>query len=461
MPAHDLTLVNVTTPSPSFEKDSAEVFLPLGCLYLLSALERAGISAEFRDYQLFAFDDDDPLRIGRLQSFLSDPAPVIGVSCMVSMLPFVLLGTRRFKEEHPDCTLVLGGPGPSGAAEEIVAAMPWVDVVVRGEGEVTLIELMRALQAGGDLGAVRGITWRDGSEVRHNPARPRIQDLDRLPLPAYHRVDMSAYTSTSVITGRGCPFRCAFCDVGPLWNNKTIFRGVDGVVDELRILKERYGKTYVKISDDTFDLKRDRTEAFCDAVGGLDLGWSCLARIDLMNEDLLAKMAGAGCDSVFLGIESGSDRVLEKINKRFTIMEATKMVEMSSRHFEHVITSFIWGFPFETMDDLKSTVFSIFSMWQFGAMAGLKLLSPMPLSQLGIEYRDRLVFSEEYCSVFASLGNVTPGGMSERVRIPGELTALIRAHPGIFAGFFHVESDDLKEKKAYLDRFARKMGIRQ
>ena len=454
-----MTLVNVSTGVPTGEGGRLELYLPLGCLYLVSALERAGIDVEFRDYQLYARDLPYQLGIESFQSFLAGSSRILGISCMVSMLPFVLLGTKRFKESHPDHTIILGGPGPSGVAEAIMESMPWIDGVGRGEGEVTLVEVVRALRCGESLASIPGITHRDGSGVRRNPRRERIRDLDCLPFPAYDRVDMGSYSNISIVSGRGCPYRCAFCDVGPLWDNRTCFRSIENVIAELDLLKNRYGQSRVNVADDTFDLRRDRAEDFCREVGGLGIRWTCLARVDLMDDSLLDRMAKAGCDAVFLGIESGSDAVLAKINKRFTIREATEKAELATRYMKKVITSYIWGFPFETMDDFKSTIFSVVSMWHLGAMAGLKLLSPMPLSRLGIECRDRLDFHEDLCSVFASLGNIAPSGSSRKTALPEEFKAIIKQHPDIFAGFHYIKHEGIEEKARYLARFNEKYKI--
>ncbi len=455
----DFTLANVSTAVSRSDDGSRERYLPLGCLYLTSALEQAGFEVDFRDYQVFTGDSRFPLDTYYFQSFLEDSAPLVGISCMVSMLPFVILGAKRFKLANPDRTLILGGPGPSGTAEAIMSAFPWIDAVCTGEGEVTIVEALNAYKKGADPASVPGLTYRDGSGVHANEPRARIKNPDTIPLPAYAKVDHSAYTSVSVITGRGCPYRCAFCDVGPLWGNRTTYRSIENVVEELSLLKDRYGHGMVNLADDTFDLRRDRVEAFCDELSNLQMNWTCLARVDLLDEQLIEKMARSGCKSIFLGIESGSDAVLKKMGKKFTIKEATIKAELCTRYMDKVVTSYIWGFPFETVDDFKQTILSVVSMWELGAMAGLKLLSPMPLSPLGIQYRDRLEFSDDFCSVFASLGNVVPGEMSRRVELPDELKKLIRNHPDIFSGFYYIKSDSINEKAAFLEKFSRKMGI--
>ena len=455
----DVTLANVSLPVRSDAEKKTDIYLPLGSLYLISALEKAGLRVDFRDYQLRPGTAADLLEPDSLADFLEESAPIVGISCMVSMLPFVVLGTRRFKERHPESKLILGGPGPSGVARALVEAMPWIDVVARGEGDVTAPELVRALKDGGDLASVRGITYRSDGKACETAARPRINNLDDLPLPAYHAVDLSRYTSFAVVTGRGCPFNCSFCDVGPLWENRVLLRGVDGVLKELETLRKTYGIQKISFADDTFTLQRSRTEALMRGVGSLGLRWSCLSRVDKLDEDLLAKMAAAGCEAIFFGIESGSDKVLAKIDKRFTIEEATEKVELTTKYIKQIITSYIWGFPFETMDDFKCTIFSILSMWHLGAMAGLKLLSPMPLSRLGIEFRDRIEFSERLCSVFASLGNITPGMTGKRADIPEEFKEIIRRFPDVFEGFYFIRSDGLEEKARYLEKFCEKFKI--
>lgn len=460
MSGKEITLIHVSTPLPCDESGKREVYLPLGCLYLVSALERAGIEVDFRDYQIFVSGNTSPLDVECFQSFLTGAAPIVAVSCMISMLPFVILGTKGFKERHPDHRIILGGPGPSGAAEDIISSFPWIDVVGIGEGEETLVEVVRAMKAHDDLRSVKGIVYRNDSGCRRTEARPRISNPDEIPFPAYDSVTLSDYTCIPVVTGRGCPYRCAFCDVGPLWGNRTSYRSIENVKLELDHLKSTYGVGTVHIADDTFNLKRRRAEAMCDAVGALGLDWTCLARVDLLDEKLIERMAESGCHSIFLGIESGSNAVLEKIHKRFSIKEATEVVELTTKYMEKVVASYIWGFPFETMWDFKQTIFSVISMWYINARPGLKLLSPMPLSPLGIEYKDQLDYSKELCSVFASLGNVVPGEMKKRAEIPGELEDLIKNHPAVFMGFYYIKHDGIFEKAEYLKNFTEKLGIR-
>jgi len=202
MPA-DLTLINLNMLFMRYgEQVEHERHVPLGCLYLIAALERAGFAVDFQDHQLC--ESDDPFDLKAFLSFVADPAPVIGLSCMANLLPFTLLAAKPLKERHPDRKIVLGGVGAKAVEDKVLRRFPWVDVLARGEGEETGPELMRALD-GGDLGTVRGISYRRNGSVAHNPNRPRIRDLDGIGFPAFQKVDLSRYQGYGMMTSRGCP----------------------------------------------------------------------------------------------------------------------------------------------------------------------------------------------------------------------------------------------------------------
>src|SRR5512140_202243 len=168
MPA-DLTLINLNMLFMRYgEQIERERHVPLGCLYLTGALEAAGFTVDFRDYQLC--ESEDPFDLEEFLTFAADPAPVIGLSCMANLLPFTILAAEALKACYPDRKIVLGGVGTKSVEEQILRRFPWVDVIARGEGEATAPELMRALD-GGSLDSVLGISYRHNGSVAHNPDR--------------------------------------------------------------------------------------------------------------------------------------------------------------------------------------------------------------------------------------------------------------------------------------------------
>lgn len=221
MPA-DLTLVNLNMLFMRYgEQIERERHVPLGCLYLTRALEHAGFTVDFRDYQLG--ESDDPFEVETFLSFVRNPAPVIGLSCMANLLPFTLLAARALQDAYPDRKIVLGGVGTKAVEDKILRRFPWIDAIARGEGEETGPELMRALN-GGHLAAVQGVSYRKNGAIVHNPDRPRIRNLDAIGFPAFEKIDLGRYQGYGMMTSRGCPYPCTFCSVAPVWNYESYSR---------------------------------------------------------------------------------------------------------------------------------------------------------------------------------------------------------------------------------------------
>jgi anaerobic magnesium-protoporphyrin IX monomethyl ester cyclase len=239
--AADMTLVNLNMLYVRYgEKVDRELHVPLGCLYLARALEDAGFAVDFRDYQTCeaqAGQTGDLFDLETFFAFLDRPAPVIGLSCMANLLPFTLLAARALKDRYPDRTIVLGGVGPKAVEDRILRRFPWVDAIVRGEGEVTGPELMWALH-GGDLSAVSGLSYRQNGTVRHTADRERIRDLDTIPLPAFEKVALRRYKGYGMMTSRGCPYPCTFCSVAPIWNHESYSRSPQNIIDEMLVLHQ-------------------------------------------------------------------------------------------------------------------------------------------------------------------------------------------------------------------------------
>src|SRR5581483_11706610 len=207
---------------------------PLGPLYVAAAFEEVGVEVDFRDFQLE--EGAHGLSGDELARFLDGHEELVAISCFVDMLPAVVDATRQLCEARPGTLVLLGGPGPTASAVRIVEAYPWIDGVVRSEGEETAQDWIRLLRGGLD-GPVPGLVYRRGDTVVDGGERARNRHLDDLPLPAYHLLDWNRYTHARIVTTRGCSYRCSFCDVTALWGNRSVYRGLDAVVEELEILR--------------------------------------------------------------------------------------------------------------------------------------------------------------------------------------------------------------------------------
>ncbi len=444
--AGDITLVNLNMLLIRYvDALERELHVPLGPLYLCAALEQAGLGVDFRDYQLA--ETDEPFMPEALADFCADPAPVIGLSCMANLLPFTILAAKELKQRYPDRTVVLGGVGPHSVEERLIERFEWIDVVAHGEGERSTVELARALRDGSPLREVPGIVYRDaGGRPVRNETPPRIEDLTAMGWPALDKLDYSRYAGHNLITSRGCPYLCSFCSVAPIWGHAPHFRDPEDIVAEMAMLHREHGVDLFLFQDEFFVSSRERVHAFCDALEAAKLvgevKWKAFARINLANDDVMQHMADTGCVEIRFGIESGSNRVLERIEKGFTIEQAIDVVSRAVLVFPRVDTFFVWGFPFETMEDFNQTVFQMIAFRLVGARILPSLLSLLPQTRIFKEH-----VAEHGIESLAFYPGLLPEYMltGHEICDDGHLAAtdehafifdFVQAHPDIFSGFF-------------------------
>jgi anaerobic magnesium-protoporphyrin IX monomethyl ester cyclase len=265
-----------------------------------------------------------------------------------------------------DCELlVAGGSLPTSNPEEYLSSF---DVVAVGEGEETMFEIVRGFENGGDTSEVRGLVYRDArtGHVVRTPARPFIKNLDSIPFPSrdffdnqsykhYYR-NSFGYTTTSVITSRGCPFRCDFCS-RPVFGNDLRSRSAGNIADEVEEV-QNLGYDRIWFADDCFTLNRRRLMALCDELAKrkIRIGWECLSRVDTVDQEIVQKMKKAGCIRMFFGIESGNDSVLRLMRKEITVKQASDAVRATKNAGVQVGAFFILGYPGENERTVLDTI---------------------------------------------------------------------------------------------------------
>jgi radical SAM superfamily enzyme YgiQ (UPF0313 family) len=443
----DISIVNSTTID---QPTSAEVGKPLaafpvGPLMIAAVLEEQGYDVEFMDYQTYGVP-----RKPSVESFLTYlervSAPIIGIGVISSSLPTVLAALVKYRATHPGKLVILGGPAASDTAREIVEKFP-VDIVVRGEGEITIQELMRAIEDGADFASVAGITYRSNGGVLENPDRERILDLETLPLPAYHKINLADYgRRATIMSARGCPYQCTFCTSRAIWGHRVVYRDVKSIANELSAIKEHVDS--VDFADDTLVLSQSRVFSLLDALkeAGVGLRWRCNGRVDHMTDELLKRMADDGCEQMLLGLESGSNRVLERIKKKFTVEQALATYKKTSQYVS-LDVSFIWGFPFETMSDFHETLMALADVSRIpGAALHGHLLCAFRGSALYEEFGDLIRFSDDF---YPTQRAFLP---TDRLSNYPELVELIKAHPRLFASYYYYDHPELAQKRELIDR---------
>ncbi len=286
----------------------------------------------------------------------------VGITYHTPLKPVVEVIARLVREVEPDIKTIVGSFHPTFCPEEVMQN-PDIDFAVRGEGEIPLLHLVREIKKGRrNWETVPGIHYRDADgQVKGNAAVAPIRNIDELPLPARDLVlncDYKVFRRHTMLTTRGCPYSCAFCADKRFWGGKVRRRSIARVMEEMKFLKDRYNSNFIEIIDGTFTYDREYLRAFCTAKieQGLDIRWGCTARYDNLDEDILKLMKKAGCYGLYIGLESGSDRVLESINKKETI---EKNIEVSKMIYDSGIlsaTAILLGSPDETREDIEKTL---------------------------------------------------------------------------------------------------------
>jgi len=343
---------------------------PLGILSIAAVLEKEGIEVEVVPADVLGLSWAEIEE--RIRGYRPD---IVGVTTSTEnrFQSFELI--RRARHAWPQALTVMGGPHASMAAEDSLTYLPELDVVVRGEGEITTVDLCRKLEGAVDRGAalagIPGISYRRDGRVVSNAPRPPIADLDSLPFPAFHLIPFEKYNFTvdvpgrgplpavNVMTSRGCPFDCNFCATPVNWGRKVRTRSPKNVMDEVEGLVARYGSRVIFFYDDTFNVSAKRVEEMCDRIRArkLDIFWRAEARLDLMTKPLLARMKEAGLFHISFGLEAGSERVRDEvINKKIDIADFHNMIRWC-RELEVVpAVFFIFSHPTETWDEARETI---------------------------------------------------------------------------------------------------------
>ena len=443
---YDVTLVNINLMFAVIDGSvDFQAYIPLGLMSISACLEKEGYKVDFRDYQLFVKQNmQDPFNLDFFSQFMEGSANIVGFSCMSNLLPFTLLAAKRLKEINPKAIVILGGVGPTGAAREVIENFGWIDYVCYGEGEISMLDLMAKLksrkrQSPKIQKSVPGFYSRQDGKVTYTP-RPRILDLDTLPLPRYDMINTHEYDAAfSVITSRGCPFHCAFCTETNFWSNRVVFRSIENVLEEIKLIAQHSTKKVFLFQDDQVTLNRRRAMRLFQTLIDEDLNmhWKCFVRVNLIDEELLALMAEAGCIQVRFGVESGSNRILKKINKGFTIEQAYESIRLALNYIPSVHASFIWGYPYESLSECNETMKWVRKLQDAGCTALNFLLSPLPNSEIFRNYHGPLDFNENIMANFNCSGgeNIT----QRKTRIFSNAVYMfefIRKYPRIFPGFY-------------------------
>ncbi|RLF04929.1 MAG: B12-binding domain-containing radical SAM protein [Thermoprotei archaeon] len=331
---------------------------PLGLAYLAAVARDEGHDVRIID------GIAERLSLAKLgKRIVSYDPEVVGVTATTATMYDAYRVVKLAKSINPNLVTVMGGPHVTFLPRQTLEECPHLDMVVRGEGEETFRELLDVLEKEGRIEEVRGITYRKEGRIEGTPPRPLIKNLDELPLPALDLLPMELYSFEgkrfgTLITSRGCPFRCIFCSSSRLFGRIWRAYSVNRVIEEVKVLYEEYGVREIEFLDDTFTLNRRRARQIAEALvsEGLDISWTASSRVDTLDYETASAMRRAGAHTLYLGIESGSEETLKFIRKGITVAESEAAVKCAKKAGLKVLGSFIIGFPYEREIDMLRTI---------------------------------------------------------------------------------------------------------
>ncbi|MEE0934066.1 MAG: radical SAM protein [Methanobrevibacter sp.] len=333
----------------------------LGIGYMAAVLEEYGYDVDVLDASALELTYDE---IG--DEILKRNPDIVSISALTPTIGVALDSADKIKQVKPDTVVVLGGYHPTFEYKSVLEE-PSVDVVVRGEGEYTFLDLVQTIERGGDLANVEGLAFHDESDssLIVTPDRPIIQDLDELPFPAFHLFPMEKYkilnittNVATIITTRGCPMKCSFCSSAALHGDHLRRRSYENVCDEIEVRLREQNIDTIAFMDDTFTLNKKFVRDFCAEIKrrNLKFWWGCTSRVDTLDEELLQTMKDAGCITIFIGVESADQQMLEKMNKNITISKTENAFKLARKVGIRTIASCVIGMPEDTRKSIANTI---------------------------------------------------------------------------------------------------------
>lgn len=348
----DILFVNPKETGGFFER-----MPPLGLASIAANLENFGFSVKIIDFEIEHRNLDYWLNLYHPQC--------LGISGTTHTRFESFKLAKGAKEFNKEIITIYGGVHATFTAVDTLKNIKDIDIVVRGEGEKSVVELIKAFRTDRDVEKIEGISFRDNSNIVENSPSRRL-DLDNLPMPAYHLLDMKKYSlnmefvnkkGISLITSRGCLAHCSFCSASRMFNHLVTTRSAKNVVAEIEFLFNKFGFKGIKIFDSTLTIDKEHINSICDEIlhRHLEFPWECEIKVGTVEQRLLEKMKRAGCYYVNFGIESGSQRILNLMRKGITIEQGEELLELCYKIGIKTKVFFSFGHIGETMDDVEKT----------------------------------------------------------------------------------------------------------
>ncbi len=420
-----------------------------GTLLLATILQEKGLNVEiYRYYEASRENGYCSFVEESVRNILGKTPSVVSFYCRCDYYFTDIQIAKGLKELRPELPIVFGGPQADLTAVETITEIPWVDYCCSGEGENTVYPLFSSLINGKDVSNIAGLTYRDRQgKVVSNPRPELLSDFESLPYIDYSfvpaNVMQDAVESGKYVTvpvGRGCPFNCAYCSTSVFWKRRFRITSPERIVSEMKRLNEQYEVTCFNFDHDLFTANKNRVMEFCRVLkeSGLKAKWRCASRIDTIDEEMVSAMVDAGMSNVYVGIETGSERMQKLTHKNLKLDDIRKVIRMLLKHNLELTTSFMYGFPEETEDDVEKTAKLAYELYKMNVRTfQFHLCTIMPATEYYNRYRNELEFSTYVSDVVCGFG------LEENVDFLNE-------HKEVFPSYFEYKSP-LRDKLVGFD----------
>lgn len=401
----------------------------LGLLALAAAAERGGHSAAIYDPKRLIRSGELPYDATLYErvadELLARQPDTIGFTTLGCSFLFGLNVAARLKAREPELPILLGGPHATMLHREILERFPQFDVIARHECDEIFPALLDQL-ATRSFDGIPGVSWRAGSELHFNDGKPKVDDLDSLPIASYDHYPVAelGLSLLRIEAGRGCPFHCTFCSTAGFFQRAFRIKSAARLVQELDLLHARYGISEFKLDHDMFTVNRRKVVEFCRAVTGRGYRWRASARVDHVDAELLEIMAASGCIGLYFGVETGSARMQQICEKRLDVGLVLPILAAAERLGIETTASFITGYPEELEADQDDTLDLLGRCLRPSCLTQLHILAPEPGTPIFDQHRHELGYD----------GYGEPYN-TELVGVEDE--ALVRAHPDVFQTYFY------------------------
>lgn len=392
----------------SFRTDYGGHELELGLLYIASFLESQGMQVSFLDMTLY--HDAKKRLIDILQRSSFD---FIGINAYTNSITTAdqIAGLSR---QYSKAKIVVGGVHASALPIETMDTFKNFDYLIYGEGEIPFTDLA----VGKEIADIRGLVWRDAGAIKQNPPQEPIEDLDSLPFPARHLVDVNMYVpipsnyyqlpSTGILSSRGCPYECTYCGrTGSRFKRRVQARSITNVIDEIKSCIRNFGIYDFRFYDDVLTVPKKRLMEFCEKLitDNIRITWNCYARVDTVDREMLAIMRKAGCRNIKYGVEFGTQQWHDRTKKFTNLEQAEEAINATKKIGIAAKASFMIGMPGETVDEINETI--TFARKLNPTYTTFNIFTPLPGSQLFDEAkRNNTLLSYDYDKYFNKKGKI-------------------------------------------------------